>query len=42
MAVETQHVGTLCLITHKFTAACQEGHRDLVPWKGHALCGGFT
>lgn len=41
-ATETRHVGTLCLITHKFTAACQEGGRELVPWKGQALCGGFT
>jgi len=39
---ETWSVGTLCLITHKFTAACQEGSRELVPWKGQALCGGFT
>lgn len=42
VATETWCVGTLCLITHKFTAACQEGGRELVPWKGQALCGGFT
>lgn len=42
VATETWRVGTLCLITHKFTAACQEGGRELVPWKGQALCGGFT
>lgn len=41
-AAETHHVGTLCLITHKFTAACQKGGREFVPWKGQALCGGFT
>lgn len=39
---ETRHVRTLCLITHKFTAACQKEGRELVPWKGQALCSGFT
>lgn len=41
-ATEARCVRTLCLITYKFTAACQEGGRELVPWKGQALCGGFT